>query len=115
MKDIQSTESQRAGLQALIVVDEPVETDRRVRAMIGDIAAQVEHLVAKEFKQRGFDTKFAPMYSQMLVGMAARTGQWWLDDRKPNKADVAAHIDNLAWNGLQNLEPKPRAVASRKS
>ena len=47
------------------------------------------------------------MYAQMLVGMVALTGQWWLDARKPKKADVAAHLVNLAWNGLSDLEAKP--------
>ena len=51
-------------------------------------------------KSRGFDPKLAPMYAQMLVGMVALTGQWWLDARKPAKAVVAAHLVNLAWNGL---------------
>ena len=27
--------------------------------------------------------KLDPMYAQMLVGMVAITGQWWLDARKP--------------------------------
>ena len=48
------------------------------------------------------------MYSQMLVGMVALTGQWWLDVRKPKKADVAAHLVNLAWNGLSGLESRPQ-------
>jgi hypothetical protein len=48
------------------------------------------------------------MYAQMLTGMVALTGQWWLDARKPKKADVAAHLVNLAWNGLSGLEPKPK-------
>jgi hypothetical protein len=47
------------------------------------------------------------MYAQMLVGMVALTGQWWLDARKPKKPDVAAHLVNLAWNGLSGLEAKP--------
>ena len=47
------------------------------------------------------------MYAQMLVGMVALTGQWWLDARKPKKAEVAAHLVNLAWNGLSGLEAKP--------
>ena len=76
-------------------------------SLINDIATQVEHLLATEFKSRGFDAKYAPMYSQMLVGMVALTGQWWLDVRKPKKADVAAHLVNLAWNGLSGLEAKP--------
>jgi hypothetical protein len=39
--------------------------------------------------------------------MVALTGQWWLDVRKPGKDDVVAHLVNLAWNGLEHLEPKP--------
>ena len=76
-------------------------------SLINDIATQVEHQLVTEFKTRGFDTKFAPMYSQMLVGMVALTGQWWLDVRKPKKTDVAAHLVNLAWNGLSGLESRP--------
>jgi hypothetical protein len=47
------------------------------------------------------------MYAQMLVGMVALTGQWWLDARKPDKAVVAAHLVNLAYNGLAGLEGSP--------
>ena len=53
------------------------------------------------------------MYSQMLVGMVALTGQWWLDVRRPSKAEVAAHMVNLAWNGLSGLEPKPGSIGRR--
>jgi len=92
----------------ILVRDSPVATSTGTFAsLIGDIASQVEHLLAKEFKQRGFDTKFAPMYSQMLVGMVALTGQWWVEVRKPKKSDVAAHLVNLTWNGLRSLERKP--------
>jgi AcrR family transcriptional regulator len=77
-------------------------------SLISDIAGQVEYILADQFRDRGFDPKNAPMYSQMLVGMVALTGQWWLDARKPKKADVVAHVVNLAWNGLTGLEPKPR-------
>ena len=58
----------------------------------------------------GISTKWAPLYSQMLVGMVAQTGQWWLDVRKPRKEEVVAHLVNLAWNGLGQLEAKPRRV-----
>ncbi len=43
----------------------------------------------------------------MLVGMVALTGQWWLDARSPSKNVVAAHLVNLAWNGLSALERRP--------
>jgi AcrR family transcriptional regulator len=93
----------------IMVRDSPVATSTGTFAsLIVDIAGQVEHLLASEFKARGFDAKFAPMYSQMLVGMVALTGQWWVDVRKPKKAEVAAHLVNLSWNGLRDLEAKPR-------
>jgi len=76
-------------------------------SIIGDIASRVEYILAGEFKARGFDAKVAPLYAQMLVGMVGTTGQWWLDERKPSKEQVAAHLVNLAWNGLANLEQKP--------
>ena len=60
------------------------------------------------FAERGYDPKLAPMYAQMLVGMVAFTGQWWLDARHPELEDVAAHLINLAWNGLSQLETEPR-------
>ena len=47
--------------------------------------------------------------------MVALTGQWWLDVRKPKKAEVAAHLVNLAWHGLDGLEAKPRLIGRRKS
>jgi hypothetical protein len=53
------------------------------------------------------------MYSQMLVGMVALTGQWWLDVRKPKKDEVVAHLVNLAWSGLENLDAKPRLITKR--
>lgn len=93
----------------ILVRDSPVATSTGTFAsLIGDIAGQVEHLLAGEFKARGFDVKYAPMYSQMLVGMVALTGQWWLDVRKPDKEEVVAHLVNLAYNGFSHLEHKPK-------
>jgi AcrR family transcriptional regulator len=98
----------------ILVRDSPVATSTGTFAsLIVDIAGQVEHLLAGEFKARGFDVKYAPMYSQMLVGMVALTGQWWVDVRKPKKAEVAAHLVNLAWNGLRDLEAKPKLGGDR--
>ena len=54
------------------------------------------------------------MYAQMLVGMVAMTGQWWLEVRKPRQEEVAAHLVNLAWNGLAHLEPNPRLRPSSR-
>jgi AcrR family transcriptional regulator len=77
-------------------------------SLISDIATQVEHILAEEFLERGYDPGLAPLYAQSLVGMVALTGQWWLEVRKPKREVVAAHLVNLAWNGLSNLEGRPR-------
>lgn len=92
----------------ILVRDSPVSQQTgSFASLIVDVAGQVEHLLAEQFKAHGLPTRLAPMYSQMLVGMTALTGQWWLDARKPRKDEVVAHLVNLAWNGLAHLEPKP--------
>jgi len=105
-------ESQPDGFQ-ILVRDSPVSQQTgSFASLIVDVAGQVEHLLAEQFKAHGLPTRLAPMYSQMLVGMTALTGQWWLDVRKPRKDEVVAHLVNLAWNGLAQLEPKPRSARS---
>ena len=92
----------------ILVRDSPVTSAAGTLAsVIGDIAMQVEYILRDEFKQRGFDTKLSPLYSQALVGMVALVGQWWLDTGKPKKEVVSAHLVNLAWNGLKGLEADP--------
>ncbi len=93
----------------VLVRDAPVvgSTTGSLSSVIGDIAAEVEGLLAKEFKARGYDRKIAPMMARALVGMVALTGQWWLDAGKPSRRVVAAHLVNLAWNGLSDLDPDP--------
>jgi AcrR family transcriptional regulator len=83
-------------------------------SLISDIASQVEYILGDVLKDRGYDPKLAPMYAQMLVGMVAFTGQWWLDARKPDVEEVAAHLVNLAWNGLSKLDPSPEISAAAK-
>ncbi|MBC9716784.1 TetR/AcrR family transcriptional regulator [Streptomyces sp. TRM66268-LWL] len=100
----------------ILVRDSPVaQSTGTFASLISDIATQVEDILGMEFKARGFDPKLAPLYAQALVGSVALTGQWWLTTRKPKKADVAAHLVNLAWHGLGNLEAKPRLIGHRKS
>ena len=92
----------------ILVRDSPVSASTgNFASLILDVATQVEYVLVDEFSRRKFNPKLAPMYSQMLVGMVALTGQWWLDSRRPKKEEVVAHVVNLAWNGLSNLEAKP--------
>ncbi len=79
-------------------------------SLIGEVARKVEHILGRQFDGRGYDPQLAELYSQALVGMVALVGQWWLDNRSPNKLEVAAHLVNLAYNGLAHLDPKPGLV-----
>ncbi|MCL2424591.1 MAG: TetR/AcrR family transcriptional regulator, partial [Micrococcales bacterium] len=98
----------------ILVRDSPVaQATGTFSSLIGDVATQVEDLLGAQFRKRGQDPRTAPMYSQMLVGMVALTGQWWLDARRPGKDEVAAHLVNLAWNGLAGLERRPRLTTAQ--
>lgn len=76
-------------------------------SVLEDVAARVEDILRREFKRRGFKPKVAALYARALVGMVAVVGEWWLHEGKPKRSDVAAHLVNLAWNGLSHLEPDP--------
>lgn len=92
--------------------------------ILGAITRRVTHILAAEFAQRGYAERDAALYAQMLVGMVASTGQWWLDARTaaagpgalpaPGKDEVAAHIVNLAWNGLTRLSAEPGLRVRRR-
>lgn len=95
----------------VLVRDSPVMSDSgNFTSVLNDVAHQAEGILGKEFKERGFDPKLAELYSQALVGMVALTGRWWLDARHPKKEVVAAHLVNLAWNGLSHLETAPEKL-----
>jgi AcrR family transcriptional regulator len=93
----------------ILVRDSPVASSSGTfSSLLNDIASQVEHILGLHFAKQGYDRKLAALYAQALVGMVALTGQWWLEARKPKKDEVAAHLVNLAWNGLSALEHKPK-------
>ncbi|MFC0555004.1 TetR family transcriptional regulator [Planotetraspora thailandica] len=111
---LQYIEESSEGFQILVRDSHAASGTGTFASLINDIAGQVEDVLADEFRDRGYDPKLAPMYAQMLVGMTALTGQWWLEERKPRREEVAAHLVNLSWNGLTGLEQNPGlTVASR--
>jgi AcrR family transcriptional regulator len=81
-------------------------------SLIGEVARKVEHILGSQFGARGYDPQLAELYSQALVGMVALVGQWWLETRSPGKREVAAHLVNLAYNGLAHLDPSPGLVGN---
>lgn len=100
----------------ILVRDSPVATSTGTfSSLLNDIASQVEYILVREFAERELDTKLAGMYAQMLVGMVALTGQWWLEVRTPGREEVAAHLVNLGWNGLRGLKAKPQLSLERSS
>ena len=101
-------ENSTDGFRILVRDSPPGTVPGSFASTIQDIAEKVEGKLASEFGSRGYSKKLAPMYANMLVGMVALTGQWWLDVRKPKKDEVVAHVVNLAWNGLSGLEPHPQ-------
>jgi AcrR family transcriptional regulator len=106
-------EEETDGFRVLVRESPLMSATGNFSSVLNDIAHQVEHILGAEFKTRGYDPKLAELYSQALVGMVALTGRWWLEVRKPRKATVAAHLVNLAWNGLSHLEPKPALLTRR--
>jgi AcrR family transcriptional regulator len=97
------------GFRILVRDSNPGSSSGTYGTLLSDIAMQVEYIMADFLKSRGRDAKLAPMYSQMLVGMVAFTGQWWLDARKPKIEEVATNLIDLAWNGLAGIDDGSRA------
>ena len=83
--------------------------------LLNTAVGQVSHILGTAFARRNFDEELAGLYAQALVGMVATTAQWWLDEREPAKEVVAAHIVNLCWNGLANMEAAPKILDSSPS
>jgi AcrR family transcriptional regulator len=98
------------GFRILVRDSNPGSGTGTYGTMLSDIAGQVEYILGDFLLSRGQDPKLAPMYAQMLVGMVAFTGQWWLDARKPKLEEVAANLIDLAWNGLSQLDSLLRSL-----
>ncbi len=107
-------EQETNGFRVLVRESPVMSQSGNFSSVLNDVAHHVEHILGAEFKSRGYDPKLAELYSQALVGMVALTGRWWLEVRKPRKETVAAHLVNLAWNGLSHLDPKP-SLNTRKA
>ena len=100
-------EDRTEGFRILMRDAPPTQPEGAFSTLLSHVTARVEYILADEFARRGFTSADGAMYAQMLVGMVAMTGQWWQDSRTPDKREVAAHLVNLAWNGLSQLEQKP--------
>ncbi len=98
------------GFKILSRDSSPYTTGGTFSTILSGIASRVEGLLGEQFAARGYDPVVAPLYSQMLVGLVALAGQWWMDNRETTQLEkpaVAAHLVNLAWNGLRHLSTSP--------
>jgi AcrR family transcriptional regulator len=100
-------EDRTEGFRILMRDAPPSQPEGAFSTLLSHVTARVEHILSDEFSRRGFSGEDGAMYAQMLVGMVAMTGQWWQDSRQPDKHTVAAHLVNLAWNGLTGLKKDP--------
>lgn len=92
----------------ILARDSPVgSTSGTFSSLLDDIATHAEEVIGVYFDREGHDRRLAALYAQALIGMVAFTGQWWLVAGKPQKEEVAAHLVNIAWNGLANMAHRP--------
>jgi AcrR family transcriptional regulator len=72
--------------------------------LVGDQAAA---LVALALEQAGRDPAAAAPWGHGLVGLVRAAADWWLQaDRPMPRADLAAHLTDLAWAGLSGVVPE---------
>jgi hypothetical protein len=100
-------EGNTQGFQVLVRDSPTTDPAGSFNSLLGDVSLRVEEILTESFKKQHLPTKGVPYYAQMLVGMTVFTGQYWTDQRKVGKEQLAAHIVNLAWYGLSRLEAKP--------
>ncbi|HJG51032.1 MAG TPA: TetR/AcrR family transcriptional regulator [Brachybacterium faecium] len=92
----------------ILVRDSPVSHSLGTfSSLLTDVAQRVEEILATQLTLHRYPPKDAALYAQMLVGMVAYTGQWWLETRMPSKEIVAARMVNLSWFGLSALQKTP--------
>jgi AcrR family transcriptional regulator len=87
------------------LLDRPVDADpiTTLSDLVGDQAAA---LVAEALTAAGRDPAPAAPWGHGLVGLVRSAADWWLAaDRPMLRADLAAHLTELAWAGLAGVLP----------
>ena len=100
-------EENAEGFQVLVRDSPSTDPSSSFSSLLGDVSMRVGEILSEWFKNQKLPTKGVPYYAQMLVGMTVFTGQYWADQRKVSKEQLAALIVNLAWNGLSRMKAKP--------
>ena len=100
-------EENAEGFRVLTRDSPKTDPSNSFNSLLGDVAVRVEDILTEAFKRQHLPAKSVPYYAQMLIGMTVYTCQYWADQRKLSKEQLAAHIVNLAWYGLSRMEAKP--------
>jgi AcrR family transcriptional regulator len=83
--------------------DRPADSDpiANLSHLVGDQAAA---LVAVALERAGRDPAAAPPWGHGLVGLVRSAADWWVRaDRPMPRAELAAHLTELAWAGLSAI------------
>ncbi len=110
---LQYIEENTDGFRIISRDSSPFTQSGTYQTILSSIATRVEGLLAGHFEHHGYAPETAPLYSQMLVGLVALAGQWWVDNRDAThlgKREVATHLVNLTWNGMRHLKPHPQLL-----
>jgi AcrR family transcriptional regulator len=96
--------------------DRPVDPTGRPLDPIGNLSGLVGHeaaaLMAVFLRRAGRDAAAAEAWGHGLVGLVRSAADWWLQaDRPVPRAELAAHLTDLAWSGLSGLaDPAPTSL-----
>ncbi len=97
---------------AVLCHDSPVAiSGGGMSSLLSLVAQRVGDVFVELLQAAGYDSKFAPIYAQALIGMVTFVGQWWTETRSPPVEQVASHLSALAWLGLRHLPNKPDKVS----
>ncbi|TYP87265.1 TetR family transcriptional regulator [Blastococcus xanthinilyticus] len=95
--------------------DRPVDADPidSLSDLVGDQAAA---LLRSALTQAGRDPAPAGPWGHGLIGLVRAAADWWLRAERPMpRAELAAHLTELAWAGLSGVvttEPRPATEAT---
>lgn len=88
------------------LLDTPTGGDPAL-AVTSHIADQMTELIAAALTSVGRDTSAAPVWGVGVVGMVRAAADQWLAGPTLSRAELTAHLTDLAWGGLSAAWPDP--------
>ncbi len=94
---------------AVLTRDAPMTmAGRGMPSVISDLAERIGDIFYRQLKEAGLNTKVAPLYAHVLIGMVTMAGQWWIENQKLDVETVAEHVAAIGWMGLRHIPKKPQ-------